>query len=331
MNKRMKDIAKEANVSVATVSRVIHKNGYVSKSTKDKIIEIIKRENYSLDLLAQSLRKRISNTIGFLMTQIYPDPFQSMISMFLENEAKRKGYRLLINNTLGNETEEKYAINLFIRYRVDGIIFGYLNDKKNITQLQEYGIPFVLIERMRNLDNVNAVVFDYYRAIQMSFDHLVSKGAKRIGLIGARLGDNVENQIFQSYKDSLDKLNIPLDDNIVHLDWMNAKTGCDGIKKFTSANKIPDACIIINDITTLGALQTLSDLNIKVPDEFMIISCDNTLSGFSTPPVTSISFKKEVIAKKAFSLVLEKIKKKDFENKIITLEPTLVLRKSTKD
>jgi len=331
MNTRMKDIAKEANVSVATVSRVIHKNGYVSESTKNKILEIIKRENYSLDLLAQSLRKRVSNTIGFIMTQIYPDPFQSMISMFLERESKRKGYRLLISNTLGNEIEEKYAVDLFIRYRVDGIIFGYLNDKKNIMQLQNYGIPFVLIERMRELDNVNAVVFDYYKAIQISMDHLISKDVKSIGLIGARLGDDVENQIFQSYKDSLDRFDIPFDDDIVHLDWMNVKAGYDGINKFASLKKVPDACIVINDIAALGALQALSNLGIKVPDEFMIISCDNTLSEFSTPPVTSISFKKEMIAKKAFDLVLEKIKKKNSKDKVITLEPFLLLRKSTRD
>ena len=94
MRVRMKDIAEEAGVSIITVSRVIHNNGYVSTSKREKILEIIKKHNYVIDGVAQSLRKDKTNTIGFVMTQIYPDPYQSTVAMFIEKEAKKNKYRL---------------------------------------------------------------------------------------------------------------------------------------------------------------------------------------------------------------------------------------------
>ncbi len=331
MNIRMKDIAKKANVSVTTVSRVIHNNGYVAKKTEKKILKIINENNYSIDGVAQSLRKKKTNTIGFIMTQIYPDPFQSAIAHFLEAEAKKNGFRLLISNISDKAEEERYALDLFAKYRVDGVIFGYLNDVSNAKFLKKIGVPFVLIERRRNLKGVNAVIFDFYKAIRISMDHLISKGARKIGFIGAKLGDEVENDIFQSYKDSLSENGLVLDKDLVHFGWMNAGTGYDGINNLYKNNNIPDACIVINDITALGVLQALNNLNISVPDDMMIISCDNTLSGYSTPPLTSISFKKEKIAQTAFTMIINKIKKINTQNEIVTLGPRLIKRESTKD
>lgn len=331
MNIRMKDIAKEANTSVTTVSRAIHNNDYVAEKTKKKILRIINENNYSIDGVAQSLRKKSTNTIGFIMTQIYPDPFQSAIAHYLETEAKKNGYRLIISNIVDKSEEEKYAIDLFIKYRVDGIIFGYLNDVSNAEFLKKINTPFVLIERRRNLKNVNAVILDYYKAIRISIDHLNAKGAKKIGFIGAKLGDEVENKIFQSYKESLIEHGLILDKSLVHFGWMNVETGHEGINKLYKNKNIPDACIVINDITALGALQSLNNLRIRIPDDMMIISCDNTLSGYSTPPITSVSFKKKKIAKTAFNLIIEKIKKVNTKNETVILEPQLIKRESTKD
>jgi len=116
----MKDIAKEAKVSITTVSRVINKRGDVAEDTKKRILKIIEKNNYSIDGVAQSLRKMRTSTIGFIMSQIYPDPFQSEISMHLEREARNNNYHLIISNTLGILEEEKNAINDFIKYRVWG-------------------------------------------------------------------------------------------------------------------------------------------------------------------------------------------------------------------
>jgi LacI family transcriptional regulator len=115
MYKKMSDIAREAGVSKATVSRTLHNKDYVAEDTKIKILKIIKKYNYSIDSFAQSLRRMKTNTIGFVMTQIYPDPFQSVVSMFLEEQAKKNNYRLLISNTLGSAEEEKNALNLFMQ------------------------------------------------------------------------------------------------------------------------------------------------------------------------------------------------------------------------
>ncbi len=328
---RMKDIAKEANVSVITVSRVIHNNGYVSKDKRERILNIINKYNYVIDGVAQSLRKEKTNTIGFVMSQIYPDPFQSTIAMFLEKEAKKKKYRLLINNTLGNIEEEEEAVNLFIKYRTDGIIFSYLMNISNVEKVRQANIPFILIERRKNLKRVNAILLDNYKAIEMSYKHLVSKGAKKIGLIGAHLGDEVENQIFESYKKMVVKSGLKFDEDIVYLDWMDSKTGYKGIYKFYKNKKIPDACIIINDITSLGALQALHELKIKVPEDILITSEDNTLSEFTAPPMTSVTFGKERIAHAALELILGRIENKINEDKLVLLKPRLVKRVSTGD
>ena len=188
-----------------------------------------------------------------------------------------------------------------------------------------------MIERKKNLKNVNAVILDYYKSVKISIDHLVLKGAKKFGFIGAKLGDEVEKSIFQGYKESLREHGLILDKELVHFGWMNAETGYDGINKLYKNNNIPDACVVINDITALGVLQALNNLNVRVPDDMMIISCDNTLSGYSTPPITSISFKKKKIAQTAFNIIIEKIKRFETKSKNIILEPYLIKRASTKD
>jgi LacI family transcriptional regulator len=330
MYKKMSDIAREAGVSKATVSRTLHNKDYVAEDTKIKILKIIKKYNYSIDNFAQSLRRMKTNTIGFVMTQIYPDPFQSVVSMFLEEQAKKNNYRLLISNTLGSAEEEKYALNLFMQYRVEGVIFGYLIDTKSVKILKSKGIPFVLIERRRNLSNVNVILLDYYKGIEISINHLVSKGAKKIGFIGPRLGDEVENDLYKSYKNTLKINGLNFDKSLVYFGWMDVQTGYNGMKEFIDNKNIPDACIIINDITTLGAMQAITKAGIKIPDDLMIISCDNTLSGFLPTPVSSITFKKEIIAGTAFNLILENIKNKKFKKKVILLEPKLIKRESSK-
>ena len=101
------------------------------------------------------------------------------------------------------------------------------------------------------------------------------------------------------------------------------------VKKFIDNKNIPDACIIINDITTLGALQALNKNRLIVPDDIMIVSSDNTLSAFLSPPISSLTFGKERIAKSSFNLIIEKIENKDLKNKTIVLEPKLIEREST--
>jgi LacI family transcriptional regulator len=330
MYKKMADIAKEAGVSKTTVSRLLRDKGYVAEDTKKRILKIIKKYDYSVDSVAQSLRMMKTNTLGFVMSQIYPDPFQSVISMFLEKQAKKNNYRLLISNTLGNAEEEKYAVNLFMQYRVDGVIFGYLIDPKVTGLLKSKGIPFVLLERRRKLANVNAVLLNYYKGIEISINHLISKGAKKIGFIGPGLGDEVENEIFESYKNTLKINGINFEEDLVYLGWMDVKTGYDGIKKFVDNKNVPDACIIINDITTLGAMRAITEAKIKIPEDMMIISSDNTLSGFLPVPVSSITFKKEVMADTAFNLIIENIKNKNIKKEVIVLEPDLIKRESSR-
>jgi LacI family transcriptional regulator len=326
----MEDIAREANVSITTVSRVIHRRYDVAEDTRKRILEIIKKYSYSIDGIAQSLRKMKTNTIGFVMTQIYPDPFQSAIVMYLEKEARKNNFRLLISNNSGSKEEEKYAIDDFIKYRVSGIVLGYLMEVKNIETIRRNNIPFVLIERRRNLKNVPIVLLDYYEGIKISINHLISKGAKKIGFIGARLGDEVENEIFESYKNTLIKNGLIFDESLVYFGWMDVKTGYKGIKKFIDIKNIPDACIIINDITTLGAMQALNKFGVKIPDDMMIVTSDNTLSGFLSPPISSITFGKEMIAKCSFELIMKSMEDKDFKNKVIILKPRLIERKSSK-
>jgi DNA-binding LacI/PurR family transcriptional regulator len=328
--KKMADIAKEANVSITTVSRVINNNGYVSKEKREKILKIIENNNYRIDSIARSLRKMQTNTIGLVMTQIYPDPFQAEIALFLEKEAKNNNYLLLIGNSLGNAKEEKEIIEVFINYRVDGVIFSYLISKESIESLKKNNIPCVLIERRRNLKNINIILMDYYKGIKIAVEHLLDKGAKRIGFIGARLCDEVEAKIFEGYKETIIQNNIEFDESIVFFGWMNVETGYNGVMYFYNNNNIPDSCIIVNDITTMGALRALRQCGLNVPEDMMIVSTDNTLSRFLTPSISSVSYGKKNIATAGFDLILKSLNNTKFKPKVIVLEPRLMARESSK-
>src|SRR5512133_3565705 len=119
----MKDVALEAGVSTATVGRVLHKRGYVSATTKAGVENAIQRTGFRLNMVAQSLRRSRSMTIGHLLTSIFPNPFFAGIELGVEGEAIPHGYDVLIWNVLSDPDREREGVETFIRRQIDAIIF----------------------------------------------------------------------------------------------------------------------------------------------------------------------------------------------------------------
>ena len=331
MKTKMKDIARKAGVSITTISRVINNSGYVAEGTKEKISKIIQDNNYSLNGIAQSLRTKKTYTIGFVMDQIYPDAFQASVAMWLETEAKKHNYKLLISNDLGIEKNEDISVNLLVKYRVDGIIFGFLRNKKNVSKIKKFDIPVVLVERTKGLKNTSAVLLDYRAGIKNAVEYLFSRGTKKIGFIGANPGDNIGDDCFDSYRESLNKTGLEYNSSYIYLGPLDFETGFKAVEKNVNNNIFLDALIIVGNLTAMGAVQACYKYKIKIPEDIMIITTDDVMAQYTTPPLTSVSYDEKEIARTAFTLIFEQFGKKRPKNRIVFLEPKLNKRISTND
>lgn len=329
--KRIKDVAKVAGVSSATVSRVIHNKGYVAKRTRNRVLETIESLDYRMNGIAQSLRTKRTNTLGLVITQVYPDPFQANVALNVSIEAQKRGYRLILYNTQEINQDERDSVRFLIENRVDGIIFVYLINPDNAEMAVKSKIPVVLIERHRGIKNVNMILWDNKQGAYEATKHLINLGHHKIAFIGAALGDEVENEIYEGYKSGLRKYNIPFKKEWVRFGRMDYETGYTAVKDILKEGNIPSAFFIVNDISALGALLALHERGLDVPNDCSVVGWDNTLAPFACPPLTSVSHPVEEMARLAVKLLIEeKEEEEGLLPKKIILQPQLIIRSSTK-
>lgn len=168
----MKDVASAARVSTATVGRVLHSRGYVSPEAKERVNAAIKGTGFRLNLVAQSLRRSRSMTLGLLLTTIVPNPFFPGIELGIEQEAMQHDYNVLIWNALSDSVRERQGVEIFIRRQMDAIIFATPQDPQNVLLAKQAGIPVIQVERPTHI-NTHRVLVDNYVGAVSAMEHLI--------------------------------------------------------------------------------------------------------------------------------------------------------------
>ena len=160
----LKDVAHEAHVSTATVARVLHGRGFVSKEARKQVDEAIQKTGYRLNFLAQSLRQQRTKTIGHLLTSISPNPFFAGVELGVENEAIQNGYSVLIWNVFEDPKREVLGVETFVQRQVDAIIFTTPIDPKNVETALSAQIPVIQVERPTKVQSHKVLVDNSNRA-----------------------------------------------------------------------------------------------------------------------------------------------------------------------
>lgn len=314
------DIAKLANVSIATVSRTLNNKSDVSKKTKEKILKIIKEYDYKPNSIARNLVKNENNTIGLIIPDIKNLYFANITNEIINN-ANKNNLNVILGCSNENFNTQKEYINLFISERVKAIfIIVTKNSKAEIKYFKNLSnkLPLIFIDRKIDED-FYGIYLENYKTTYMSIEKMIKSGSKKIAFISGPLDLSTADERFKAYKDVLRDYNYNYDENLVYYGDFTLDSGYELGNKLIK--KDFDSIYISNNLMTLGFLKTLKENNIDVSYYKISTFEDNEIIEFMAKNVCSnnIPFKK--IGIKSINLlnkILEnKVKKSTIEIKLI--------------
>lgn len=332
---RMIDVARKAGVSTATVGRVIHKRGYVSDESLHRVQQAIEETGFQLNLVAQSLRRQRSYTIGHILTGLIPNPYFASVEVGVEEVAIQRGYRVVLWNAMNNAERERAGIDTLIQRQVEAVIFTTPNNKRNVEYALNAGLQVVQVERPVGIDS-HLVSINNYSGARAAVEHLIALGHTHIGYLGKILPgspDLVDNQRFRGYRDALLAAGIISQDNwlLLDLDPYSIVDGYNGLRQLLSNDPDVTAVLVFSDIMASGVLQAAYDLNLRIPNQLSVIGFDNTFAPYLSPPLTTVGIPMIEVGKAAAELAIEAIENPSsiikFHRK--SLETELIIRHST--
>ena len=335
---RMSDVAREANVSLATVVRVVHNNGYVSEKSRESVENAIKRLGYIPNRIAQGLKNKSSRLIGHVLPFSYKNPFFAQIGAALDKAVNNAGYHVLTVISQSDADREAILVDDLVGHMADGIVFTSDTTVKPemLEWLVKREIPTVMIERSGNTPGIDRVLADNAAGSYAAASYIIGKGHKRIGFIGVKSTsnteyDSVENDRFIGYRKALADNGIAVDEKLVRFvgDY-TGECGYDAAKGLLSEDFPPTALLMASDLFASGALQYFYEAGIRVPDDISIVGYDNTLSAQLSPPVTSVAYPMNEIGEAAMQMIIERSTGGRRFSKTVTMSPFLIDRDSVK-
>lgn len=298
----LKDVAERAGVSVTTVARVLHDNGYVSGSTRGLVAAALAESGYQINVMAQRLRKQRSAEIGHILDSISPNPFFAGVALGSEQAAVEHGCTVLFHNTHGDADLERAGVEALLQRRVEAILFTTVTDERNVELALSAGVPVVQVERVSDVAT-HAVTVDNYRGAFDATEHLLKLGHRRVACLGvdpdlrAARGTAphrrvVERERLSGYYDAMRSFGLPIDDDFVTLgpSYYDVPATRAAVRRWLQLPlaRRPTAIFATCDIMAAGILQEAHVCQLRVPDDLSLVGFDDTYASHLTPPLTTV-------------------------------------------
>lgn len=333
----IKDVAKEANVSTATVSLVIHNHKRISEKTRQKVFDAIKKLNYRPSKVARGLVLQQTGNIGFLVTNdhfLRSEPFYTHIFLGTEFEARDQDYYVLLN-TVSPEYNENNCLPRFVaENNVDGIIVAGKVPFELITCLKPYNIPLVFVDYYPPYGDYPAVLIDNINGGILATSHLIDLGHRNIGFIGGDIDHPSIKDRFKGYKIALENNNIKFIDKYTVLtdSSMSREIGYQTAKKLLENNSSITAVFASNDAMAIGAIQYFREKNYKIPEDISLIGFDDVEADLLIdPPLSTIRVPRVELGAKTMQVMVNILKDKKKSPGKIVIPVNLIERGSTSE
>lgn len=268
------DVAREARVSMATVSRVVNGNQNVKPETRNKVNEVIKKLNYRPNAVARGLASKRTTTVGVIIPDI-SNVYYSQLARGLEDIATMYKYHSIISNSDNDPEKEKEIFNNLLSKQVDGIIFLGGTISEEIKDLiNQSSVPVVVSGTNGKDDHIASVNIDFKHAAEEATQHMIEKGAKKFALVGGDYSKKAQDDVLQGLTKVLNQHHLELDEA---LHFSGKESYKEGIKAFEKLqNNMPDAILSISDEQAIGILHSALDAGVNVPEDLQILSFNNT-------------------------------------------------------
>jgi len=332
----IKDVAKEAKVSIATVSLVVNNHPRISSETSSRVRKAIKKLKYHPSRSAIGLASQKTGNIGFILTEdhfLRSEPFYTNIFLGAEFEAHNYEYYLLLTTISSTYRSGQKLPRFILEKNVDAVIFAGSVPEEIVKEIKKFNIPIAFVDFYTS-DNCSSVLIDNINGGKMAANYLIKKNHKKIGFIGGDMKHPSIKERYLGFKSAIESAGLKSTDGQCCVDEDNTtrQNGYNGAKKLLKKNKNITAIFACNDAMAIGAMQYLKENNVNVPDEISVIGFDDVDIGLMTdPPLTTIRVPKVELGIEAIKLMNDMLQNRSKKTKKVLVPVELIERKSTKE
>jgi LacI family transcriptional regulator len=332
VNVTIYDVAREANVSMATVSRVVNGNPNVKPATRKKVLEVIERLGYRPNAVARGLASKKTTTVGVIIPDI-SNPFFAELARGIEDIATMYKYNIILSNSDQNMDKELHLLNTMLGKQVDGIVFmGGNISEEHVAEFKRSPAPIVLAGSLEDSEQVPSVNIDYEQATFDAVNTFIEKGHKKIAMVIGPFHEpiNKEKKLV-GYKKALETAGIPVDEALIVEGDYTYDSGIEAFDKLIELPEKPTAIYVGSDEMAVGVVHGAQDKGYSVPDDFEVISSDNTrISLMVRPQLTTVIQPLYDIGAVAMRLLTKFMNKEKVSEHTVVLPHRIELRSSTK-
>jgi len=328
MGHTMREVAKRAGVSPATVSRVLNKTQYISTETEQRVLEVVRQLNYYKNVHARRLATGQSDLFGLVISEIANPYFPEIIRGF-QASAWDRGLDVLLCNTEYDQARTKSVIRKLIESDVRGVAIMTASVGKSVTSdLIAAGVGVVFCNLGRAEKLVSNISIDYQRGISQAIEHVVALGHRRAAVIAGPEDNHTAIIIKQALVNGLKtrKLNpVPVLESNYRVD-----AGASSVRAILSQPEIPTVVFCGSDLIAMGAMSALEEAGVRIPEDVSVIGIDDISFAFlARPPLTTIRVPRERLGTIAFEALDKMLKLKRRRGADYYVETELVVRRST--
>jgi len=327
----MKELARIAGVSSATVSRAFQSPDKVRKERRDKILSLAKEHGYVYNATAADLSRNVSNIIGVSVPTSNKSVFGDTLTA-IQEQAQLNHYSTIIGSTYYDEAREKQIVRQFMERRVAGIILtGFaIGQERMVSDLIEDGIACVVIWEKIDNPNISYAGFDNYKAAYSAVDYLISLRHRRIGLlVGPYDKVGRTQKRFLGYKKALEDHGIAFDPSLVVSSEPDLLEGKQGMSILLASDNRPTAVFAASDRLAIGAYSAIKEKKLSTPEDISVVGLDDVeFAAYIDPPLTTVRVPAKEMGTIAAKVIAELIKTKNAQIKQYCLDTELIIRKS---
>ncbi|SEA37945.1 LacI family transcriptional regulator, sucrose operon repressor [Thalassobacillus cyri] len=313
------DIAKMANVSRTTVSRVLNNNGYVSESARERVMKVVEATGYIPSVSAKSLRTKRSGVIGVILPKISTETASRVVGGINEVVAK-EGFQILLTDTELNHEKEIEYIRLLHSRHVDGIILLATNvNDRLLNTIEDANLPFISLGQ--ELPGVTSIVYDDYHASRDMTHMIIKKGHKKIAYIGVGEDDPAVGVLRkQGFIETIQEAGLEVEESWIRYGDFSIESGYESMKQIVEASpgNLPTAVFVVTDRMAVGAMEYLKEQGLRIPQDIAITGIGaSVMSKYVSPSLTTIDYFNKEAGTMAAELLLEQLQDKNTKKKFL--------------
>ncbi len=333
-NITLKELAKNLNISISTVSRALNDHPDISQSTKEKVKKLANEHNYVPNLFASGFRSHRTHILGVIVPNISHYFTTTVLKGILE-EGENLGYRVIISESKNDDKKQSEMLQTMMQFGVDGVLLALSRKTKSVDDILQTvnRIPLVMFDKVSGKIPCTQVVINEEEAAYNAVEHLINTGKRRIAIIKETEGSFNSEKRFEGYLRALKEHNLPIDEKIIlSTEDISLTKGRMMANILLSLKKRPDAIFAITDSAAIGAIKALNKFKVSIPDEIAVVGFSNSASStIISPSLSTVDQPGNKIGRTAVKYLIDEIEnpKEDLITKTIEIKTNLIVRDSS--